>query len=146
LIATAAPPDRSNVQQNSIPFTIAVLDDDLDAAEQATEMLRLKGFIATPFNDPAALQASATATRYAAFILDWVLADGTAAALVEWIRRQNGYHRAEVYILSGNLAIAGAPLDPTVTKCIRDHSLKFISKPASISKIAAELRASLGGS
>ena len=59
---------------------VALLEDDTRAAEALVEAFRPLGIVATPFADSASLRAAIAHRRFDAYVLDWLLGDGTAAA------------------------------------------------------------------
>jgi CheY-like chemotaxis protein len=74
---------------------VALLEDDTRAAEALVEAFRPLGIVATPFVDGASLRTAIANLRFDAYVLDWLLADGTAAPVVEAIRQ----HRSHIPIV-----------------------------------------------
>jgi hypothetical protein len=74
---------------------LALLEDDTRAAEALVDAFRPLGIVAIPYADSAALRTAIARRRFDAYVLDWLLGDGTAAGIVEEIR----LHRPHVPIL-----------------------------------------------
>ena len=104
----------------------------------------MKGFTAEFFTYAKSLIDSAATTNYNAFVLDWVLTDGTALPVVRWIRTQPHLSRSPIYILSGNLTLGAAPIDTAIAESIREFALQFRSKPTSVMQLARDITAHLG--
>ena len=125
--------------------TVAVLDDDADVTASIAAMLRRFDLCAVEFTDPAALAAHDGEGSFDAFVLDWLLGDTTALALIQAIRARAANADAPIFLLSGNLAVGGIPSDPELLSAIEHHHLVYRAKPYSTIKLAQDLRHSLTG-
>ena len=97
---------------------VAVLEDDANAAGALVEAFRPLGIVATPFADSASLHAAIAHRRFDAYVLDWLLGDGTAAGIVEEIRA----HRAHVPVV----VVTGALMaDSEMEKQLLDLSAQW---------------------
>jgi CheY-like chemotaxis protein len=74
---------------------VALLEDDVHAGEALVEAFRPLGIVASSFTDSDSLRAALAQRRFDAFVLDWLLPEGTAARIVEEIRQ----HRAHIPIV-----------------------------------------------
>src|SRR5471032_453446 len=80
---------------------VALLEDDTRSAEALVDAFRPLGIVTTPYADSAALRAAIAHRRFDAYVLDWLLGEGTAAPIVEEIR----HHRSHVPIVVVNGAL-----------------------------------------
>ena len=122
---------------------VAALDDDPAAVASVTAILSQSGFQVFPFTDALQLEWASHAAPFAAYVLDWYLGSTTAAALIEGLRRSPGSARAPIFVLSGNLAVGGVPMDEALARIINRHRVQYRAKPYSALKLAAELRLAL---
>lgn len=123
---------------------VAALDDDPAAVASVTAILNQSGFQVFPFTDALQLERASHAAPFAAYVLDWYLGSTTAAPLIEGLRRSPGSARAPIFVLSGNLAVGGVPMDEALARIIDRHRVQYRAKPYSGVKLAADLRLSLG--
>jgi CheY-like chemotaxis protein len=111
----------------SHPFLqVALLEDDALAAEALVEAFRPLGLLATPFAGREPVLAALHRRRYDAFVLDWLLPDGTAAGVVEQIR----LHRPHVPIIvvTGAL-VADADAERTLQQLTSQWNFSTLDKP-----------------
>jgi CheY-like chemotaxis protein len=116
---------------------VALLEDDTRASEALVEAFRPLGIVATPFADSDSLQAAIAHRRFDAYVLDWLLAEGTAARIVEEIRG----HRARVPIL----VVTGALMaDSEMEKSLLELSVQWnfstLDKPVRPMNLANALK------
>ena len=116
---------------------VALLEDDLRAADALVEAFRPLGIVATPYADSDALRDAIAHRRFDAYVLDWLLAEGTAASIVEEIRN----HRAHVPIL----VVTGALMaDSEMEKSLLDLSAQWnfstLDKPVRPMNLANALK------
>lgn len=123
---------------------IAVLDDDNDVVTSIAVVLRKQGFVAEEFTTTAELETAVRDQGFDAYVLDWLLSDRTALELIATLRA--AAPAAPVFLLSGNLAVAGIPSDPTLACAIKRYGLSYRAKPYSTLKLAKDLHAALNGS
>lgn len=118
---------------------VAVLDDDEDAASSIADILSQQGFDALAFSTAESLEAAAAQDQFAAFVLDWLLGDTTAATLIVKLRAVPSLANAPIFLLSGNLAVGGVPSDPDLAAAILQYRLEYRSKPYSSVRLARDL-------
>ena len=116
---------------------VALLEDDTRAADALVEAFRPLGIVASPYPDTAALRAAAPQRRFDAYVLDWLLADGTAADVVEEIRR----HRPHVPILvvTGALA-ADSEMEKSLLELSAQWNFSTLDKPVRPMNLANALK------
>ena len=71
------------------PRRFAILDDDIDVARGLAAGLVELGFEATAFTTEVQLDAALQSDSFDAYVIDWVLPNGTAEALVAKLRSQS---------------------------------------------------------
>jgi CheY-like chemotaxis protein len=105
---------------------VALLEDDALAAEAMVESFRPLGLAVSPFGSREPLLAALHRRRYDAFVLDWLLPDGTAAGVVEQIR----HHRPHVPIIvvTGAL-VADADAERTLQRLSAQWNFSTLDKP-----------------
>ena len=81
---------------------VALLEDDTTAAGALIDAFRPLGILAEPFTNRNGLQQALGARRFDAFVLDWLLGDGTAAPVVEAIRLLRAH--VPIVVVTGALA------------------------------------------
>ncbi len=119
---------------------IAVLDDDRHLADSISEGLTLIGFEAEAFHDARSLLESAQASGFAAYVIDWVLGDTSAASLVESLRGLGAV--GPILVLTGQVS-SGTASEDDIAEAIKRHGLLFSEKPLRISILAAALTSAL---
>lgn len=125
--------------------TVAVLDDDADVTASIAAMLRRMNLQAFEFTDAGVLAAEARKRAFDAYVLDWLVDDVPAIALIEDLRGRPSSAHTPIFLLSGNLAVGGVPSDPDLLDAIERHQLLYRAKPYSIVKLAKDLHESLNG-
>ena len=116
---------------------VALLEDDTRAAEALVEAFRPLGIVATPYVDSDSLRAALVHRRFDAYVLDWLLGEGTAAGIVEEIR----LHRAHVPILvvTGALA-ADNEMEQSLLALSARWNFSTLDKPVRPMNIANALK------
>ena len=116
---------------------VALLEDDTRAAEALVEAFRPLGIVATPYADAASLQAAIAHRRFDAYVLDWLLADGTAAGIVEEIRQ----HRAHVpiVVVTGAL-MADSEMEQSLLQLSAQWNFSTLDKPVRPMNLANALK------
>ena len=116
---------------------VALLEDDTRAADALVEAFRPLGIVATPYADAASLQSAIAHRRFDAYVLDWLLADGTAADVVEEIR----HHRPHVPILvvTGALA-ADSEMEKSLLELSAQWNFSTLDKPVRPMNLANALK------
>ncbi len=116
---------------------VALLEDDTRAAEALVEAFRPLGIVATPYADSASLRAAIAHRRFDAFVLDWLLADGTAADIVEEIRQ----HRAHIPILVVTGALnADSEMEQSLLELSAQWNFSTLDKPVRPMNLANALK------
>jgi CheY-like chemotaxis protein len=116
---------------------VALLEDDTRAAEALVEAFRPLGIVATPFTDSDSLAQAIAHRRFDAYVLDWLLADGTAARIVEEIRG----HRAHVPILVVTGALmADSEMERSLLELSAQWNFSTLDKPVRPMNLANALK------
>ena len=116
---------------------VALLEDDTRAADALVEAFRPLGIVASPYPDAASLRTAAPHRRFDAYVLDWLLAEGTAADIVEEIR----HHRPHVPILvvTGALA-ADSEMEKSLLELSAQWNFSTLDKPVRPMNLANALK------
>jgi len=116
---------------------VALLEDDTRAADALVEAFRPLGIVATPYADSDALREAIAHRRFDAYVLDWLLADGTAAGIVEEIRG----HRAHVPILVVTGALmADSEMEKSLLELSAQWNFSTLDKPVRPMNVANALK------
>ena len=129
----------------STPIRVAVLDDDEDVVAAIATVLRIQGLQAQEFTGLAELEAATRATRFDAYVLDWLLGDVTALEIVRILRADSVNENVPIFLLSGNLAVGGVPTDPELAAAIARHRLFYRAKPYSARQLARDIHTACEG-
>ena len=105
---------------------VALLEDDTRAAEALIEAFRPLGVAATPYAEAASLHAAIAQRRFDAYVLDWLLADGTAAPVVEEIRRL--WPHVPIVVVTGALT-ADSEMEKTLLELSAQWNFSTLDKP-----------------
>jgi ActR/RegA family two-component response regulator len=120
------------------PRRFAILDDDIDVARGLAAGLVGLGFEATAFATEAQLDAALQFDSFDAYVIDWVLTNGTADALVAKLRSQNV--TCPIALLTGKAGSKDVDEKELVT-AIEQHGLLFLQKPVTASIAASQFSA-----
>ena len=120
------------------PRRFAILDDDLDVARSLAAGLVELGFEANAFATEAQLEAALQFGSFDGYVIDWVLASGTAEALVAKLRSQSA--TAPIALLTGKAGSKEVDEKALVT-AIEHHGLLFLQKPVTASIAASQFNA-----
>lgn len=116
---------------------IAVLDDDLHAAQALSDWFNELGFHALAFTRTDAL-CDALPTGFQAFVVDLILDGGeTSQAVVERIRREQP--AAPIVLLTGQLREGNAS-ESTLATLLRTQNVTFFEKPVRPAMITAAIQ------
>jgi len=116
---------------------VALLEDDTGAAEALVEAFRPLGIVATPYADAGTLRAALAHRTFDAYVLDWLLADGTAAGIVEEIRG----HRAHIPILVVTGALmADSEMEKSLLELSAQWNFSTLDKPVRPMNLANALK------
>jgi CheY-like chemotaxis protein len=122
------------------PYRVAVVDDSPDITDSVCAYLRLVGFDAQPYSNFEQLSTAIKDQPHDAYIIDWLVASTTAAALFAEIRTMDPL--CPIVMLTGKVRDGKA--DPAeVAAVIARHGADFFEKPAVTPVIAARLRQAL---
>jgi len=116
---------------------VALLEDDARAAEALVEAFRPLGIVAASYADSAALRAAIAQRRFDAFVLDWLLADGTAAGIVEEIRQHRP--RIPVVVVTGAL-MADSEMEKSLLALSAQWNFSTLDKPVRPMNLANALK------
>ena len=120
------------------PRRFAILDDDIDVARGLAAGLVELGFEATAFAIETQLEAALQYDSFDAYVIDWVLLNGTAEALVARLRSQRA--TCPIAILTGKAGSKEVDEKALVT-AIEQHGLLFLQKPVTASIAASQFSA-----
>ena len=120
------------------PRRFAILDDDIDIARGLAAGLVELGFEATAFATEAQLEAALQYDSFDAYVVDWVLPNGTAEALVARLRGQRA--TSPIAILTGKAGSKEVD-EKELVAAIEQHGLLFLQKPVTASIAASQFNA-----
>ena len=120
------------------PRRFAILDDDLDVARGLAAGLVQLGFEATAFATEAQLDAALQFDSFDGFVIDWVLTDGTAKALVVKLRNQSA--TCPIALLTGKAGSKEVD-EKDLVAAIEHHGLLFLQKPVTALIAASQFSA-----
>lgn len=120
------------------PRRFAILDDDVDVARSLAAGLVELGFEATAFATEAQLEAALQFDSFDAYVIDWVLPNGTAEALVAKLRGQSA--TAPIALLTGKAGSREVD-ENNLVAAIEKHGLLFLQKPVMASIAASQFSA-----
>ena len=116
---------------------VALLEDDTRAAEALVEAFRPLGIIATPYADSASLRAAIAHRRFDAYVLDWLLGDGTAAPIAEEIRQHSA--RIPILVVTGAL-MADSDMEQSLLELSARWNFSTLDKPVRPMNLANALK------
>ncbi len=120
------------------PRRFAILDDDIGVAQGLAAGLVQLGFEARAFATEAQLEATVQFDSFDAYVIDWVLANGTAEALVARLRSQSA--TCPIALLTGKAGSKEVD-EKELVAAIEQHGLLFIQKPVTASIAASQFSA-----
>lgn len=121
------------------PRRIAILDDDFDIASGLAAGFVELGYEATAFASEDELDATLQFDTFDGYVIDWVLANGTAEALVARVRSHSA--TCPIALLTGKAGTKNFDEKALVT-AIEQHGLLFLQKPVTASLAASQFNAS----
>jgi hypothetical protein len=116
---------------------VALLEDDARAAGALVDAFRPLGIVATPFADAASLLAALARRRFDAFVLDWLLGDGTASPVVEAIRARRPH--VPIVVVTGALS-ADSEMERTLLDLSAKWNFSTLDKPVRPMNLANALK------
>jgi ActR/RegA family two-component response regulator len=120
------------------PRRFAILDDDIDVARSLAAGLVELGFEATDFATEAQLEAALQFDSFDAYVIDWVLPNGTAEVLVAKLRSQSS--TCPIALLTGKAGSKEVD-EKELVAAIEQHGLLFLQKPVTASIAASQFSA-----
>ena len=117
------------------PRRFAILDDDIDVARGLAAGLVELGFEATAFTTDAQLDAALQFDTFDAYVIDWVLANGTADSVVAKLRSQSA--TCPIALLTGKAGSKDVD-EKELVSAIEQHGLLFLQKPVTASIAASQ--------
>ena len=116
---------------------VALLEDDARASAALVEAFRPLGIVATPYVDSASLRAAIASRRFDAYVLDWLLGDGTAAPIVEEIRQHSA--RIPILVVTGAL-MADSDMEQSLLELSARWNFSTLDKPVRPMNLANALK------
>ena len=116
---------------------VALLEDDTRAAEALVDAFRPLGIVTTPFADSASLRAAIAHRRFDAYVLDWLLGDGTAARIVEEIRQLRAH--VPILVVTGAL-MADSDMEKSLLELSAQWNFSTLDKPVRPMNLANALK------
>ena len=124
------------------PWRIAVLDDDADESKNLARHFSDRGCDVEAFTRVDALVPSMRLRPFDGFVIDWMLAEGSAAELVGMIRADD--RDCPIAVLTGKIQ-SDVMVEPAVAEAISTYKLLFFEKPTLLPIISAQLIQALVG-
>jgi ActR/RegA family two-component response regulator len=120
------------------PLRVAVLDDSSDTAVSVANRLRTKGCDATPYTaGKDLLDALRRVPAYDAYVIDWVLSNGTAESVIAEIRLLAP--QARIILLTGELGQGGKADEDEIVQAQARYQFTICQKPASATRLMVDL-------
>jgi len=116
---------------------VALLEDDTRAADALVEAFRPLGIVATPYADSDALRDAIAHRRFDAYVLDWLLAEGTAARIVEEIRGLRAH--VPILVVTGAL-MADSEMEKSLLELSAQWNFSTLDKPVRPMNLANALK------
>jgi CheY-like chemotaxis protein len=130
------------VGQGDRRWRIAVVDDDPEETASLQEYLVARGCQVEAFNRVEDLLPVMKTRPFDGFVIDWVLAEGTAGELVGMIRADD--RDCPIAVLTGKMR-SDVLLEPAVAEAVSTYKLLFFEKPTRLPIISAQLLQALAG-
>jgi CheY-like chemotaxis protein len=115
---------------------VAILDDDLAESASLAEHFEDRGCEAQGFTRAEELVGNMRMRPFDAFVIDWVLDEGTAAELVAMIRAEDP--DCPIAILTGKME-EDLRVEPEVAEALSTYKLLFFQKPTRPALISSQL-------
>jgi CheY-like chemotaxis protein len=128
--------------EQSRPRRIAILDDDKSEGASLAEHFAERGCEAQAFTRVDDLVGHMKVRSFDAYVIDWVLDEGTAAELLAMIRAEDP--ECPVAILTGKIE-ADVRVEAAVAEALSTYKLLFFQKPTRPPLISSQLLRALGG-
>jgi len=118
------------------PRRIAILDDDAEEVASISEHFAGRGCEPAAFTRVEALVSHMKLRPFDAYVIDWVLDEGTAAELVAMIRADDPV--CPIAVLTGKLE-SDVTLEYSVAEALSTHRLMFFQKPTRLPLVSSQL-------
>ena len=115
---------------------IAILDDDPGEAASLAEHFADRGCEAQAFSDVETLVGHMKLRPFDAYVIDWVLDEGTAAELVAMIRSDD--RECPIAVLTGKME-DDVRIESAVAEALSTYKLMFFQKPTRLPLISSQL-------
>jgi ActR/RegA family two-component response regulator len=123
-------------------WRIAVLDDDVEETASLAQHFSDRGCEVQGFNRVEDLIGQMKSNPFDAYVIDWLLQEGSAAELVGMIRSDD--HDCPIAVLTGKIA-SDVLVEPEVAEAVSTFKLLFFEKPTRLPIISAQLLQALAG-
>jgi CheY-like chemotaxis protein len=122
--------------------TVAIVDDEAGFADNLCEHLNDDGFQATAFYSGLSLERELNNRTFDGYIIDWILGDRTAEALIKQIRSSTD-PMVPIFLLTGELN-TGRVEESELARVIKQLNVEWREKPIRLATFSAELQKALG--
>lgn len=123
-------------------WRIAVLDDDATETASLAQHFSDRGCEVQAFTHVEDLVPSMKARPFDGYVIDWMLAEGSAAELVGMIRADD--RECPIAVLTGKIR-SDVMVEPAVAEAVSTYKLLFFEKPTRLPIISAQLLQALAG-
>jgi ActR/RegA family two-component response regulator len=123
-------------------WRIAVLDDDAEETSSLAQHFSDRGCEVQAFTRIEDLVPSMKLRPFDGFVIDWILAEGSAAELVGMIRADD--RDCPIAVLTGKIR-SDVMVEPAVAEAVSTYKLFFFEKPTRLPIISAQLLQALTG-
>ena len=123
-------------------WRIAVLDDDFEEAASLEEHFVGRGCEVQAFSAVEDLVGHMKVRPFDAYIVDWVLGEGSAVELLGMIRADD--RQCPIAVLTGKMK-DDLMLEPAVAEAVSTYKLLFFEKPTRLPIISAQVLQALAG-
>jgi ActR/RegA family two-component response regulator len=123
-------------------WRIAVLDDDAEETSSLAQHFSDRGCEVQAFTRVDDLVPSMKLRPFDGFVIDWILAEGSAAELVGMIRADD--RDCPIAVLTGKIR-SDVMIEPAVAEAVSTYKLFFFEKPTRLPIISAQLLQALAG-
>jgi ActR/RegA family two-component response regulator len=121
---------------------VAIIDDDANTAASMAQHFTDRGCEAQGFTDVETLVGHMKLRPFDAYLVDWVLDEGTAAELVAMIRSED--RECPIAILTGRMQ-EDVRIESAVAEALSTYKLMFFQKPTPLPLISSQLLRALAG-
>ena len=123
-------------------WRIAVLDDDAEESSSLAQHFSDRGCDVQAFTRVDDLVPSMKLRPFDGFVIDWILAEGSAAELVGMIRADD--RDCPIAVLTGKIQ-SDLMIEPAVAEAVSTYKLLFFEKPTRLPIISAQLMQAMAG-